>query len=93
LIPKSLDSRIKFDNVTKTKFGIEATYSMLSWLAASMRFDRVDPNLADTRYSFSVLSPRSHLPHGLAIHRSSCLAVFTLVQWPMDDCASGRAAS
>ncbi len=56
--PKSLDSRIKFDNVTKTKFGIEATYSMLSWLAASMRFDRVDPNLADTRYSFSVLSPR-----------------------------------
>jgi hypothetical protein len=56
--PKSQDSRIKFDNVTKTKFGIEATYSLLSWLAASMRFDRVDPNLADARYSFSVLSPR-----------------------------------
>jgi hypothetical protein len=52
------NGRLKYDGVTKTKFGIEATYSLLSWLAASMRFDRVDPNLDDTRYSFSVLSPR-----------------------------------
>jgi hypothetical protein len=58
LDPNSNDGRLKYDGVTKTKFGIEATYSLLSWLAASMRFDRVDPNLDDTRYSFSVLSPR-----------------------------------
>ena len=56
--PNSQDGRLKFDKVSKTKFGIEASYSMLSWLAASVRFDRVDPNLDDTRYSFSVLSPR-----------------------------------
>jgi hypothetical protein len=56
--PNSQDSRLKFDKVMKMKFGIEATYSMLSWLAASVRFDRVDPNLDDTRYSFSVLSPK-----------------------------------
>jgi len=54
----SPDGRLKFDKITKTKFGIEATYSMLSWLAASMRFDRVDPDLDNTSYSFSVLSPR-----------------------------------
>jgi hypothetical protein len=52
------NGRLKYDHVTKSKFGIEATYSLLSWLAASMRFDRVDPNVDDTRYSFSVLSPR-----------------------------------
>ena len=50
--------RPKYDNITKRKYGVEATYSLLSWLAASARFDRVDPNVHDTRYSFSVLSPR-----------------------------------
>ena len=56
------------DNVTKRKLGVEATYSLLSWFAASMRYDRVDPGvsqpglqLLDTAanlYSFAVLSPR-----------------------------------
>ena len=49
---------LPYDNVTKSKFGIEATYSLLSWLAASMRYDRVDPDVADTSYSFAVISPR-----------------------------------
>jgi hypothetical protein len=51
-------SRYKYDNITKRKLGIEATYSLLSWLAASMRYDRVDPNVDEQRYSFSVISPR-----------------------------------
>jgi hypothetical protein len=51
-------SRYKFENITKRKLGIEATYSLLSWLAASMRYDRVDPNVDEKRYSFAVLSPR-----------------------------------
>jgi hypothetical protein len=58
---KSLDPyncRPKYDNITKRKYGVEATYSLLSWLAASARYDRVDPNVQDTRYSFAVLSPR-----------------------------------
>lgn len=46
------------DGVTKLKYGAEATYSLLSWLAASARWDRVDPNVDDKHYSFSVLSPR-----------------------------------
>ena len=49
---------LPYDNVTKRKIGIEATYSLLSWLAASARYDRVDPDVSDKRYSFAVLSPR-----------------------------------
>jgi hypothetical protein len=46
------------DNITKRKVGLEATYSLLSWLAASMRYDRVDPDADYSAYSFAVLSPR-----------------------------------
>jgi hypothetical protein len=47
-----------FDNVTKQKFGAEVTYSFLSWVAVSGRFDHVDPDRDDMSYSFSVVSPR-----------------------------------
>ncbi|HLV64337.1 MAG TPA: hypothetical protein VKY73_00930 [Polyangiaceae bacterium] len=42
----------------KRKLGFEGTYSFLSWLAASLRYDRVDPNVDDQRESFAVVSPR-----------------------------------
>jgi hypothetical protein len=47
-----------FDDVTKYKWGVEATYSLLSWLAASARYDQVVPNADEQRYSFAVVSPR-----------------------------------
>jgi hypothetical protein len=47
-----------YDNVTKRKYGIEAGYALLPWLAASLRLDRVEPNQADSRQSFSIASPR-----------------------------------
>lgn len=53
---KSDDTR--YDDLTKLKLGGMATYSLLSWLAASLRYDRVDPNLDETRYSFAVISPQ-----------------------------------
>jgi hypothetical protein len=46
------------NGVTKAKGGVEATYSVLPWLAFSARFDQVSPNVDDARYSFAVLSPR-----------------------------------
>ena len=56
------------DNITKRKLGLETTYSLLSWLAASLRYDRVDPgvsgpgiSMGDTdggAYRFAVVSPR-----------------------------------
>ncbi len=54
---------VQSDDITRDgrlmkKFGGEASYSLLSWLAASVRFDRVDPNDADPQQSFAVWSPR-----------------------------------
>ena len=46
------------DGISKLKYGVEATYSLLSWFAASARYDRVTPNADEDRYSFAVVSPR-----------------------------------
>ncbi len=51
-------NRVYGDGVTKLKFGAEVTYSLLSWLAASARYDYVAPNVDANEYSFNVLSPR-----------------------------------
>jgi hypothetical protein len=47
-----------YDRVTRFKYGGEATYSMLSWLSVSGRYDRVVPNADDNYKSFAILSPR-----------------------------------
>jgi len=47
-----------YDGVTKRKLGAEGAYSLLPWLAASLRFDRVMPNADDGKQSFSIVSPR-----------------------------------
>ncbi len=52
-----------YDDVDKYKLGGELTYGMLSWLAASARFDRAVPNADHTSSSFSVIT-------GKAIFRS-----------------------
>lgn len=46
------------DKIGKLKYGVEGTYSLLSWLAASLRYDRVVPDVDADWYSFAVLSPR-----------------------------------
>lgn len=48
----------EYDGITKRKFGAEVSYSLLSWLATSLRWDRVDPNVDFQYTAFSVLSPR-----------------------------------
>jgi hypothetical protein len=47
-----------YDRVSKFKYGAEATYSMLSWLSVSGRYDRVVPNSEDNYKSFAIMSPR-----------------------------------
>jgi hypothetical protein len=47
-----------FDGEDKLKYGLETTYSMLSWLSVSGRYDRVIPRVGDNFTSFAVLSPR-----------------------------------
>jgi hypothetical protein len=46
------------NDVTKAKYGLEATYSLLPWLALSARYDQVAPDLSESKYSFAVVSPR-----------------------------------
>jgi hypothetical protein len=47
-----------WNDASKRKYGVEATYSMLPWLAGSLRYDQVDPTTDDSHYSFAVVSPR-----------------------------------
>ena len=47
-----------FDGVDKLKYGGEVTYSALSWLAFSGRYDRVVANTDDDTQTFAVISPR-----------------------------------
>jgi hypothetical protein len=57
-----------FDDTSKIKFGAEGSYSILPWLAVSMRYDNVSPgrpiaaaNVADVTdddFAFQVFSPR-----------------------------------
>jgi hypothetical protein len=47
-----------YNDVTKVKYGAEATYSFLPWLAVSGRYDRVTPFTNNEKYSFAVMSPR-----------------------------------
>jgi hypothetical protein len=49
---------LKYDKVNKLKYGVEASYSISSWFAASARYDRVMANTDDMRQTFSVISPR-----------------------------------
>jgi hypothetical protein len=50
--------QVTYSGANKRKFGVEGTYSVLSWLAGAMRFDHVDPFTSDKDFSFSVLTSR-----------------------------------
>jgi hypothetical protein len=47
-----------YDGAHSYKFGMEATYSALSWLAVSGRFDRLVPDDRHAERSFAVVSPK-----------------------------------
>jgi hypothetical protein len=49
---------VDFHGIKKLKYGTEATYSMLPWLAAGMRYDRVQDDTSDDTRTFAVISPR-----------------------------------
>jgi len=61
-----------FDGTSKLKFGAEASYSLLSWLVASLRYDNVRPgrpaavglDAPDKDFAFQVIAPRIILRSG-----------------------------
>jgi hypothetical protein len=46
------------DGITKLKFGADLSASILPWLSAGLRFDRLQPNSKVPEQSFAILSPR-----------------------------------
>jgi hypothetical protein len=48
----------QYDGTTMRKFGGEAAYSLLSWLAVSARADHVINDNHDSKQTFTVVSPR-----------------------------------
>lgn len=46
------------DGIQKLKYGVDARFDILSWLAVATRYDRVQPNSRIPEQSFSVISPR-----------------------------------
>jgi hypothetical protein len=58
-----------FNGITdKMKWGLEGTYIFLPFMGAGLRFDRVQPNLDDNTYAFSVLSPKIVLRSQFVTH-------------------------
>jgi hypothetical protein len=47
-----------FDDKTKVKGGVEATYDIASWFGVSARFDHVRPDSDNSRQAFTIISPR-----------------------------------
>ena len=47
-----------YDDVLKLKFGGEGGYSLLPWLATSLRLDHVAADMSDNDESMTVVSPR-----------------------------------
>jgi hypothetical protein len=54
----SADKDPAYFRVDKLKYGTEVAYSMLSWLALTVRYDRVVADTKDDSKTFGVISPR-----------------------------------
>lgn len=52
------NGRGRYDGVTKRKVGVEASYSVLPWLAVSTRTDQVWPDVDHLDTAFAQVSPR-----------------------------------
>ncbi len=57
-----------YDDVTKMKYGAEASYAFIQWLAVSARYDQVVPNSDDGRLTYGILSPRVIFRSGWNAH-------------------------
>ena len=63
-----------FNGITdKLKWGGEVTYIFLPFMGAGLRFDRVQPNLDDSTYAFSVISPKIVLRSEFVTHEQVIL--------------------
>ncbi len=58
---QSADPTINKDGIKYFKYGGELAWWALSWIGASVRYDRIVPNVDDDASSFRIFSPRINL--------------------------------
>lgn len=70
----SVTSDVEATNgITKLKYGLDASYSLLDWFGAGLRYDRLQPNSKIAEQSFSIISPRLIFRTSLVSHEEITL--------------------
>jgi hypothetical protein len=89
------------DKIHKLKFGADLSGSILPWLSAGLRFDRLQPNSRVPEQSFAILSPRLVFKSNWNTHEAITLQ-YSRYMYNQRECkqvtvaadpASGRAAN
>ena len=75
------------DGITKLKFGADLSYSILPWLTAAVRFDRLQPNSKVPEQSFAILSPRLVFKSNWNTHEAITLQ-YSRYMYNQRECAS-----
>ena len=79
------------DGIHKLKFGADLAYSILPWLTAGVRFDRLQPNNKVPEQSFAILSPRLVFKSKWNTHEAITLQ-YSRYMYNQRTCAQGNAA-
>jgi len=76
------------DGIHKLKFGADLSYSILPWLSAGVRFDRLQPNTKVPEQSFQILSPRLVFKSNWNTHEAITLQ-YSRYMYNQRECAGG----
>ena len=76
------------DGIHKLKFGADLNYSILPWLSAAVRFDRLQPNSRVPEQSFQILSPRLVFKSNWNTHETITLQ-YSRYMYNQRECAGG----
>ncbi|MEO6599113.1 MAG: hypothetical protein ABIQ16_04520 [Polyangiaceae bacterium] len=79
------------DGIHKLKFGADVAYSILPWLTAAVRFDRLQPNSKTPEQSFGILSPRLVFKSKWNTHEAITLQ-YSRYLYNQRECAAGTPA-
>jgi len=79
------------DGSHKLKFGADVAYSILPWLTAAVRFDRLQPNSKVPEQSFAILSPRLVFKSKWNTHEAITIQ-YSRYMYNQRECANGTPA-
>jgi len=79
------------NGIHKLKFGADVAYSILPWLTAAVRFDRLQPNSRVPEQSFGILSPRLVFKSKWNTHEAITIQ-YSRYLYNQRECAAGTPA-